>query len=245
MILKSKLNTMTLSPLKRIKLFVLDLFFPNRCPFCYDVIAYDKYCCGKCLEKLDIIDNYCSKCGKVICECSELLYYDRCEVSCVYDSFMQKAILNLKNNYAFNLPKILCQDLADKLRNNSDISDIYCITAVPAGKAHKKKADYNQSEEIAKCLSELLDIKCDFKLLKRTNVKRPQQHTLTVAKRKKNVIGMYEFNDKYKGNIIGKRVIICDDVTTTGSTLNECAKILKKNGISQVYCAALAVTNKK
>ena len=170
--------------------------------------------------------NYCRKCGKIECQCDKLYRFDKCDVCAVYDSFMQKAILNLKHGKGENLVYY--------------VADLYCVTSVPSS----KNSDYDQSKFIAEVIAKRLNLKADFDLIKRTNVKRPKQHTLSDSQRKKNVKGMYSFKNSRIDEIKGKSVLICDDVLTTGSTLNECAKILKSNGAAQVFCCAIAVTEK-
>lgn len=242
---KLQLNTPPMKRLARNKLYFLDLLFPNRCAFCGQVIRYDILCCDNCLSRLELIDNYCHRCGKTICQCQTLYHFDKCEVSTVYDDFVQRGILAFKSNNGFNISKLLCGNLADKIRENIDISSISFITCVPASKAHVRKSGYNQSEIIAKELSKLLGLPTDFKIIRRTNVRRPQQHTLSTAKRKRNVVGMYAISDRVDVRCNGKNILLCDDVLTTGSTLNECSMLLKKHGAAQVFCAVLAVTPKE
>lgn len=240
MTMKLKLNMNCLNFLKKTKLFILDLVFPNRCPFCNDVIKYDLLVCDNCSEKMHYLMNYCRKCGKIECQCDKLYRFDKCDVCAVYDSFMQKAILNLKHGNGENLVYYVADDLCRKLSENINLSDLYCVTSVPSSKNN----DYDQSKIIAKVIAKRLNLKTDFNLIKRTNVKRPKQHTLSDSQRRKNVKGMYSFRDSRSDDIKGKSILICDYVLTTGSTLNECARILKANGAAQVFCCTIAVTEK-
>ena len=64
------------------------------------------------------------------------------------------------------------------------------------------------------------------------------QHTLPRVERLKNPIGVYNINDK--ASISGKTVLLVDDIVTTGSTLSECCRILKKNGVKDIYCVTIA-----
>lgn len=237
---KSKLNTRRLSLMKRTKLFLLDLIFPNKCPFCNEAIKYDMLICVNCYKKYKPLMFYCKKCGKIECQCNKLYRFDKCDVCAVYDSFMQKAILNLKRGRGENLVHFVLDDLCQKIKGSCNISDIYCVVSVPPGINY----EYDQSRFIAKMIAQNLGLKTDYSILKRTKVKRPKQHTLTDSQRKKNVKGMYAINSKTKADISGKTILLCDDVLTTGATLSECAKILKDNGAAQVFCCTIAVTEK-
>jgi ComF family protein len=106
---------------------------------------------------------------------------------------------------------------------------------VPLNPVRLKERGYNQSALIAQQLSNITRIPFSVHLLKRLR-NTPSQTKLSREQRKENVKGAFAV----QGNVEGKRVLLIDDVITTGSTLNECAKVLKQNGAAWVTAAAIA-----
>lgn len=111
------------------------------------------------------------------------------------------------------------------------------ITAVPLHKTRERKRGYNQSELLAKELSVSLKIPY-CALLVRDRQTKPQ-FELKKEERTKNILGAFTQNPKLKTQNL-KCVILVDDITTTGATLRECAKMLKKSGAVKVLGITLA-----
>lgn len=110
------------------------------------------------------------------------------------------------------------------------------IIPVPLHIRRMKWRGFNQSEIIAQELSKITDIATDNKNLIKTKNNRPQTK-LMAADRKQNAKDAYAWQGK---NIKNKNIILLDDVCTTGATLNECAKVLKKNGAGEIWGLVLA-----
>ena len=195
-------------------LWLADLVFPNRCPFCS---------------------------GKHPCECStgEFLY-DGCAVARPYAETVRKGILELKYRCGFNAAKYLAPELRDILSENGYLCEASLMTAVPMSAPRKRETGYNQAETVAKELAAFCGIKCDFRLLEKKNTS-PVQHELSAEERKSAAFGSYSAKGGH-ADISGKTVILCDDIITTGSTLSACAGALKSMGAAKVYCAVLAGT---
>ena len=216
----------------------IDLIFPNRCSFCGRFIAWNELICKECDETLTRAE-FCPRCGKIECECGSRSYdYDGCAVLLTYDGIARDGVLSLKYHNGFNTAKYLSGELADKLKACGCLRDADVITAVPMTKARRRETGYNQAEYIAKCLSKQTGIRCNFKLIYKLK-SGVIQHELTAEERCKAVIGAYVGYENHK-NLKGKTVILCDDIVTTGSTLSECARVLKSMGAKRVYCAVLA-----
>lgn len=220
--------------------WVSDLIFPNRCAFCGEFIAWEKFACEKCARALEYAD-FCPKCGKSECECAEReFHYDGCAVVLPYVGITRDGVLTLKYHNGFNTAKYLTHDLAAKLNECGYLDEADIITAVPMTKSRRRQTGYNQSEYIAKCLSKHVNIPCDFKLIKKVQTGFAQ-HDLTAEERRMAVVGAYSESPKH-ADISGKTIILCDDIITTGSTLSECAKVLKSMRAKKVYCAVLTGT---
>lgn len=223
--------------------YLIDLIFPNRCPCCGNFIKYDELICSQCIDELPIMDKYiCEKCGKPECICYKNLWYDRCYVAGFYEGKMRKGIINLKYKNGINLAEYLCPMLVNKLNEARLLSKIDIITCVPMTKDSIAVRQYNQANEIASIISQLTHIHSSNKVLKK-NYNNVSQHTLSSKDRQKAVFGLYSLDRKV--NVKGKTILLCDDVITTGSTLNECAKVLKENGAECVICITLSTTNIK
>ncbi len=220
-------------------LFLLDLFFPNRCLLCDEFIVYDSFVCEKCNAELEKYysqeGSYCGICGKNICEGHDNLYFRRI-ISCYnYEDVVKQGIYSLKGSsksFGYHIGTIL----AEKIKSDSIMSKADYIIAVPMSKDKLRKRGYNQAYVIAKEISERTDIE----LLSNILFKKPSQtqHLLSAEERMKNAEAFY-CKDV---DLSGKKIIICDDVLTTGSTMNKCAQLLKSLNADEIYGAAGAVT---
>ena len=118
----------------------------------------------------------------------------------------------------------------------SDVSfDV--ITCVPLSKRRKNDRGYNQAELLARSVSKNLGI--PYSELLRKVVNNKVQHKENARERKINVYGVYDLIDGVDVN--GKTVLLVDDVKTTGSTLNECAKMLKMHGAEKVFVVTFVI----
>lgn len=199
----------------------------------------------ECFEKLEYTnDDYCDKCGQSPCTCRYkdakrvFPYYDTCMSVVYYKTSARDLLLNFKYGNNPNSAKLIASMIYDKMIEEYDFVNPI-IVSVPMHKFDKRKRGYNQSELIAKHLSKLSGYEYNGKSLikvKRTN----SQKQLTEVQRRKNLIKAFEVKDK--SLFSDKQIILVDDIITTGATLNECAKILKRAGASNVNCFVFAAT---
>ena len=125
--------------------------------------------------------------------------------------------------------------------SDSRLSLCDIIAPVPLHPARQRERGYNQSELITRSLCRILLIRHSPNLLYRVRQTRTQ--TLFDAEgRKKNIKGSFMLVKTSADEIAGKKVLLVDDVITTGSTIKECAITLKTNGASEVYAASAAIT---
>lgn len=144
-----------------------------------------------------------------------------------YRGLTKKAIKTLKYRAVPEIAQILGSKLADFSKDK--IGSIDMVSFVPLAKGRSRKRGFNQSELIAKYLSEQFSIICVTTLVK-TKETTPQAD-LDVEARKSNLKDVF----KVSAYVKGKRILLIDDVSTTGTTLIECARVLKKSGASKVY----------
>ena len=132
-----------------------------------------------------------------------------------------------------NISQTFGQLLADK----SSLEAIDLIIPMPMHPTRIKQRGFNQALEIAKVLTKNCKDKLDYKSVERQTL-TPPQASLPLKERVKNIKGAF----KVETDLSGKRIAIVDDVMTTGASLNELAKTLKKAGASHVECWVIART---
>lgn len=155
----------------------------------------------------------------------------------LYQDNVKRAVLNFKSAYMPFLSKRFARDMAKCIQENY-FMQFDMITYTPLSKKSLRKRDYNQAYLLAKEISKILDIPLADLLIKVRKTK--EQKSLNSRERKTNVYGAFDLKDK--DIVINKRILLIDDVKTTGSTLNECAKMLNIYGAQSVWAATLAVT---
>ena len=212
------------------KRLILDMIYPNRCPFCDDYIPFDEYYCTDCRDKLSPPPEY-----------EDYSNIDDFTAVTVYDDYSIPFVYKMKkesNGYALSAAAFMIfQSLASsKLLNAVDI-----VTYVPMRRRDKLRRGYNQTAIIARELAQLAEKPCK-PLLKKVR-DTSQQKTLGAADRRINVKDAFAYRSRY--SVSGKTVLIIDDVCTTGSTLDEAAAKLKGAGASSVTAAVFAKTKKK
>lgn len=205
----------------------LSFLFPKKCIFCKkygDIICLD---CFKRIEKYEKVNIVCLK-NKSL---DFLIYFFK------YEKLIRKLILEFK----FLDRPILSEIFVKIILKNKKICGKFkfydIIIPVPMYKTKKKYRGYNQTELIASKIANNLGIYYSNKLLLKTsNTKR--QSSLGFIDRVNNVKSAFEISNKEF--ISGKKIILIDDIYTTGATLNECAKTLKLAGAKEVIGVVIA-----
>jgi competence protein ComFC len=221
--------------------FLLDLFFPNRCPFCDEFIPWNKFACDKCYSEILWTDEYvCKKCGKDSCICDTGLNYDLCYTAAYYKGNVKEAILGLKVKNALNFADIAAEVICYKMAIDGVDKKIDYIVPVPMTKEKQRLRGYNQAQEFGRSISRIIkaSVRTDILFKNDSDV---DQHELSAEERKENVKNLYYF--KYNDEITGKTILLCDDVLTTGSTADKCSELLKECGAETVIVAAAATTS--
>ena len=199
------------------------------CEICKEGLnLHNKNCCKKCGEPLDYVREKCPACA------DENYEFKRAISCCEYNEFSGKLIKDLKYNNKKYIAKIIAKFLSEKYYEEKIEAD--CITFVPSSKHTLKKRGYNQGKLICEELSLLtgLEIKETLKRIKETQ----RQATLTGEERRKNIIGAFA---PIEGeDIKGKKLLLIDDVFSTGTTLSESVKALKSLRPKTIVCLTFA-----
>ena len=218
---------------------LLELLWPNRCPGCNALIGSDKVVCEACGERMLLEhDAVCRRCGKVGCICDKKqLAYDRAVAACAYAEETIPAIIRMKQSQNTNFAEFAARILAERLRHGIDFGEIDCVMPVPMHPSKERLRGYNQAALIARAVAAELSLPCREDVLYKDKVGRAQ-HELTAAERANNV-DSFQIHDI---PLDGQRILLCDDVLTTGSTMSRCAALLKQQGAAAVIAAAAATT---
>lgn len=226
---------------------VEDVFFPKSCPMCDEVMKSGMLICKKCEPKLVYIDEpKCKKCGKQIESevaeyCADCLktnhYYKRGIAAFQYNDMVSHSIYRFKYHNRRTYAEFYGSAIAEKYREEIRRWHAGVIIPVPIHERKMIKRGYNQAELIAKELGKNLNIKVDGGILKRVVNTRPQKE-MSRNERKKNMEKAFKIS---KSVVEYKKIILVDDIYTTGSTVDACAKVLLAAGAEEVNCVCLSI----
>lgn len=202
--------------------------------------------CNNCYKNIPFIkDRYCLRCGEIIkgdydfcLKCKDDVYdFDYSRSVFVYTDLTAPIIMNFKYNGMKSHAIPLAKLLVDYYSTSDLIAD--SVTYVPMPKKRQKERGYNQSYELAKEFCKLSGLEF-IDALERTK-EDIRQASLNAKERRENLKGSFKIIDKKL--VKGKEILLIDDVSTTGATANECAKILNKAGAKNVQVLTLAKTS--
>jgi len=218
------------------------IFYPSRCPLCGKIVEKDFEICQSCKPTVEeITAPICKRCGskKADCTCSERRNLFQSVVApFYYFGSVERGIKRFKyKSYPENV-NFFTHKTAELVKREFSGYKIGVITFVPMTKKKLRKRGFNPSEVLATKISEELEIPCADVMVKLYENKT--QHYLREDERAGNVLGVF---DVAKTELIkGKTVLLCDDIITTGATLDECVKMLYLRGANTVICACVAKT---
>ena len=226
---------------------IMDVLCPMTCPMCDKILDKNKKICTECERKLVyIFEPKCKKCGKELeddrreyCnDCAIKKHYFKAGIAAFkYNGMISKSIYKFKyhnrRTYAVFYGEAISKVYGSNIRKwNADV-----IIPVPIHYKRRVKRGYNQASLIGKELSRHLGIPMDEKYLFRVSNTRPMKE-LDKTNRKKNVEKAFKI---YKNVVKYKKIILVDDIYTTGSTIDACAKALLEAGAAEVYFVSLSV----
>lgn len=237
--------------LKNILTGLADIVFPSRCVVCKTVLSIDKgiRICPECFSQISFVKSpICSCCGLPfisyegtdhLCgECtSSKRYFSVARSVGKYETPLLDAIHQFKYSGKITVGETLGKLMSEFSYDSFSIERYSLIIPVPLHQRRLKERGFNQSVMLAREVAGRHSIPLDFRTLKRTIYTKPQT-SLDRIQRGANVKGAFEVMDGER--VKGKRVVLIDDVYTTGSTVKECARVLIRNGATEVAVLTLA-----
>lgn len=157
-----------------------------------------------------------------------------------YEGTVRRSLLHYKFRGSRSYAQVYGQLLAMKILQETEDFDV--LTWVPISAVRRWRRGYDQVELIAKAAAKALGI-CAISTLRKQRNNRPQSGLNDAAARRANVLGVYRILDS--SAVAGKRIVLLDDIMTTGATASECARILLSAGAKEVSCYAVAASHQR
>ena len=243
---------------------ILDIFFPRHCLGCKILLSDEtlSYICRTCLKNIPLAKGFaCAFCkspvrgGKTCVFCAKANHLDQLLVATSYENpLVENVIKTTKYRFVRSLASDMASLMSDYLKKKAawlDSDNSIIIVPVPLHRRRLNWRGFNQAEIIA------LEIAGSFgwlsvpDMLKRTCNQRPQAYMPDRLSRIDNMRNVFELQGKYQGReyrgrpsvnwpsvnlipLVGKTILLIDDISTTGSTLNDCARALKGAGAKEI-----------
>ncbi len=220
-------------------------FSPQRCAYCGGVISPERLMCEECRKVLPRIKNQtCPKCGreKEFCFCSGENYYCGIAAPFYFEGVVRKGMHAYKFRNSPQNYEAYAEETAKAVKEKFSGVKFDFILPVPMTERSASKRGYKQVELVADKLGELISVECRKYLLVKL-YETDAQHGLSNIYRKGNLLGVFDVTDK--DAVKDKTILLCDDISTSGETFSECAKILWLYGAKEIYCTAVALTKPK
>ena len=226
--------------------FVLDLLYPRRCPVCHDPAPFGERICPECRGKLPVVPGRrCEKCGKPVHEFENLC--DDCRKTkhvftrgigvYLYNDLMRESIVMMKYKGRREYGEVLGLLAAEEARPYLTAWRPEAVIPIPLHKERQRKRTYNQAEAIAAPIAEMLGVPLlPAGLLRRSGTDAMKE--LSAAERAKNLSNALTAAENLP---VFRKVLLVDDIYTTGATMDAAASALIKHGISEIYFLAVCI----
>lgn len=223
------------------------IFFPRRCPICDSVVVYGKDICEECEKRISYVaDPSCKKCGKQISseqseycsDCSRKIHhYKQGKSIFLYQKGMKRSMYRFKYAGRKEYASFYARIAKERIQYWVTHRGIEVIIPIPLHRHRQNKRGYNQAEVFAKSLGDYLQLPVDTKLVKRIKNTIPQKE-LNDKQRKDNLKGAFQLQT----NIVKyRKILLVDDIYTTGSTIDAVAKCFLDAGTEEVYFLTVCI----
>lgn len=209
----------------------MGLLFPRKCVLCRKLLEYPE-------------QDLCTTCRRESpryrIQKTKLQFLDSFAAVWYYEGSVRESLLRYKfhnaRSYASAYGRMLAMVISQTHPEGVDL-----LTWVPVSSLRKLRRGYDQVELLARAVGKELGT-APVSTLKKVRHNRPQSGIADQAQRKANVLGAYRVKDPRA--VAGKRILLLDDILTTGATAGECARMLLTMGAKEVHCAAVAAARK-
>jgi ComF family protein len=230
---------------------IVDCFFPPACPVCGSPLAVKnkkrQMLCAACIPQLEYVSEpVCMRCGKQLTKDEQEFcldcrtarhFYTRGTAVFAYTDGIRQSIYNFKYHGKQEYAAFYGLEAAKKCGRLVNSWGIDAVIPVPLHAKKKRKRGYNQAELIADEFAGQLNLSVDSEILIRSENTTPMK-MLNNTERRKNVEKAFKINT----NVVEyRKVLIVDDIYTTGATIDECAKVLLEHGAEEVYFLCLCI----
>jgi len=207
--------------------WILNLLFPRKCVLCRNLLSKEETdLCRSC--RVEAPAYPVRKTAPQFLDSFAAVWY--------YEDSVRQSLLRFKfygaRSYGDVYGRMVAMKAAETVEEGFDV-----LTWIPVSRLRKLRRGYDQVELIAQAAGRELGL-TPVPTLKKIRHNRPQSRISDEAMRRANVLGAYRVTDPEK--ISGKRVLLLDDILTTGATMSEAARMLKTAGAKEVHCAAVA-----
>ncbi len=211
---------------------LLELLYPPRCAFCHHLMPRGVKVCEYCRKTLPYAEG--------AAQSRKLAHIAQCVSPLLYKGRVRESLLR----YKFRSLTAYAEIYGEFLSKCIDENGISCdsITWVPLSRKRLMLRGYDQARLLAEDLSRRTGLPC-VRLLRKTRDNPAQSGTGGAAARRANVSGVYRAVDE--DQIRGRRILLVDDIVTTGATLSECAAVLRRAGAGEVFAAAVACAERQ
>ncbi len=205
---------------------ILAWFYPPRCPYCDKLIS--------CRE------TECADCRRAIPDQPYIQILpsgDCCLAPFRYEGTVQTALIQMKFHGIRYYCVSFAKAIALQLKQTDLLTAYDVVTCIPLFRNAQRNRGFNQAEEIAVNLARILPLPFEHLLVKIRN--NQPQHELNAAQRAENIKNVYRIA---KQDIAGKKILLVDDICTTGHTLSEGCRVLRQAGAEKILCVTVAVS---
>jgi len=213
---------------------IINLIFPPKCIFCGNIVNSCSHIeiCENCFKRIPFMSENNQKSFL-----RSYGYIDKIICVCEYSGIIKDSLIRYKFFEKSGYHRTFAKLLAEKVKKMTNYREFDIIISVPLHNEKEKARGYNQSKLISKIIGRELCLHENSGLLSRIK-NTYSQSLLSKEERHFNVHGAFKINRTAEA--IGKSILLVDDIMTTGSTLEECAKVLKEAGAKNVTAAIIA-----
>jgi len=221
--------------------FVINIFFPPQCVVC-DINLKAGVICEPCFAKIPRFRTlFCADCGARLPGMKKICHPDFPYVlgaAGPYDGSLKLLVHRLKFRSVRRAAEPLAALIVRYLGDISLDTKKFIFIPLPLSRKRRNERGFNQTEEIARYIAKSLPISVRTDILRRHRNAKPQTSTSSAHERRENILGCFSVAEP--GAILHKDVVLLDDVTTSGATLEEAARALKAAGARKIIGLAVA-----